>query len=281
MSTSKIFRLLIGPIVLVLLICLTGCPESNPPAPSPAPTQTTEPSCPCPKPLIMCLEAGSFMINPDTLSGATSVTVLVANAQGSIIDTLNLNPGQDMALVYPENILRPFQLRFVYKSSTGAVIAESCLRVEDSGGNGIVFPDVDVIMGVISSPPPSCGTINNSQIGSGVGQISFDWMPDTLYEVRFTPSGGGSSKSIRLRTTDGPSDLPGITKVFNHLGYQCLSNMELKNPIQNSAFNTKVLKVSVNSAEDCTITGKDNNAGNNNRVINIVGPAGWTISVWK
>ena len=275
------FALCLGFIAVFLsLVGCDGCNNSGqdqtvlPPPPPPTP-------CPCPQPFISFFEAGGFNVNPGTLPNATSIMVLVADALGTTIDTLEMSPGQDTALAYDlGTVARPLQLRFVYKSSTGEIIGESCLKVDDSGGNGIVVPDVDVVMGYTSSPTPSCSSLSNIQVGSGTGQASFTWDPDTLYEVRFNPP-SGTAKKLRLKTIDLPSNLPGITRVYDAIGYGCLDSLAMVNPSQGAFTNSKVLKVSVASQDDCTISGTDNNKENSPRQINVVGPTGWTITVWK
>jgi len=260
-------------IAVLSLIGIAGCNNSEQtPPPPPAP-------CPCPQPLISFFEGGGFNVNPGTLPAASSITVFVADALGVPIDTLTLTPYQDKFLSYSDTISRPLQLRFVYKSATGEVLGESCLKIDDSGGSGVVIPDVDVLMGYTSNPPPSCTSLSNNQVTTGTGQVSFAW--DTvMYELRFSQP-GGTEKKIRLKTQDMPGDLPGRTWAYNANGYECLSNLAMVNPSQGGFTNSKVLKVSVASPNDCTITGTDNNLEGSPRQINVVGPTGWTITVWK
>lgn len=265
-----------------VFLSLMGCDKSNNSGqPKNVPQITTPAPCPCPQPIISFYEqSGIFKCNPGTLPDAVSVTVFMADVHGVPIDTLTFTPNQDKFLSYNlDTFARPLQLRFVYNSSTGKILGESCLKVDDSGGNGVVIPDVDVIMGFTSTPPPACTSLSNNQVTTGTGQVSFAW--DTImYELRFSQQ-GGTEKKIRLKTQDMSGDLPGRTWVYNANGYECLNNLGMVNPIQGGFTNLKVLKVSVASQDDCTITGTDNNLSGSPRQINVLGPTGWTITVWK
>lgn len=272
--------------LLTAILGLLGCDSSNgndqPQTPPVTTTTTPTPEpCPCPQPLVTIIESGGFKLEPGAIAGSTTATIFVTNALGSPIDTLEVATGQ-IPLLYDLKVPRPLKLKILYKSSTGAVLGESCLMVDDSGGNGITLPDVDVVMGVTATPAPDCPSLTNTQVSTtGTGQISFAWDTNDVFELRFNQS-GAAEKKIRLKTEDSPGDQPGVTRVYNVNGYGCLSNLALQNPpVSNGSVNTKILKVTVASTGDCTITGKDNNVSGNTRLIKVDVPSGWTLTVWK
>jgi len=176
------------------------------------------------------------------------------------------------------NTMRLYELELIVGADLDllAIIEESPLY-----GNGIMLPDLDVVVGYTSSPPPTCSNLNNTYVISGTGQVTFLWTPDDLFELRFSKQ-GINEKKIRLKTEASAfKGLPGTIRVYNSNNYTCLDNLAMQNPWGNGVSNTKILQVTISSLWDCSITGTDNQILGFTRQVNVVGPRGWAITVWK
>lgn len=200
--------------VIFTLSFLTGCKHD-----------TSGTACRQPHPLVTfdAKDSDGFSVTPDTLSGATTVTIDVTGKSGAGHLTINGHTGEEAVIVADTSFHRPLFVKFTYKSADNQVLAEDGVWIEDRPTQGITIPDMDVV--VAFNPMNSCpGTSQVVSTATSNGVTEFTWnTSDTLFEVSIIQ--GGVQKKFVLKPTPVVGDNSGKVQVFEHDQQACLTDL--------------------------------------------------------
>lgn len=237
------------------------------------------PSSPCcsPNPIVTW-ESSGFSVTPDSIGGATTVTIYSSDAQGAPLDTFNIPPKTKQAIQYGPQVTRPIHLRFQYKSSSGEVICEDQLSVDDSQPNGGPIVALDIIMGLTApntnpplSSPPTCPQTSATG-NAGMGSLTFSCATNDWFQIKVVNN--DTEQQFGIFVT---ADFPNKIAIYRSNVYSCLTNPACEIDSEDG----KSADIEVSSSEDLCTIGGSINTGNGQKTITISGAATCQITAFK
>ena len=236
--------------------------------------------CPCPKspdPLIILLNGSGFSVSPGQVLNADSVLIFSADGDSNPLDTIKIAVGQSQEYHYDATAKRPIHLKLSYTNTSGNIILDDFVSVEDVAGNpGTPVISTDVVMGFTATNPPTqvlnCTTPGT--IATGYGEVIVSWVPNDWFEVHVSKAAGGEEIiGIRMEASTINAQTAGAAKIYLRNSHICLSTPTCDDT------NPKAMKIGSSSPDLFYVTGTDNNDGSTARTLKIKNYASPTVLI--